>query len=73
MEDFIYLNIPAFRVPYRRWKKYGYSKAEERENTKEVLYKAGMGYCMYCYSRVQVDQKRYGNLEHAIEKRIRIS
>lgn len=29
---------------------------------------ASGGYCMYCYSRVKVDKKLYGNLEHAIEK-----
>lgn len=68
MEDFLYLSIPVFHVQYKRWKKYGYVKAEEKENTKRALNRASGGYCMYCYSRIQVDNKLYGNLEHAIEK-----
>lgn len=68
MEDFLYLSIPAFHVRYKRWKKYGYARAEEKENTKEALLEASEGYRMYCYSRVQIDQKVNGNLEHAIEK-----
>ena len=44
------------------------AKTEEKENLKEVLSKASYGYCMYCYSRLAVDNKWYGNLEHAIEK-----
>lgn len=68
MEDFLYLDIPLFQVQYKKWKKYGYLNASEKENTKEALVDASGGYCMYCYSRVKVDKKLYGNLEHAIEK-----
>jgi 5-methylcytosine-specific restriction endonuclease McrA len=68
MEDFLYLDIPAFRVLYKRRKRYGYLKMDEKENTKEALTKASSGHCMYCYSRVKVDNKLYGHLEHAIEK-----
>ncbi len=68
--NFIYINIPLYQVQYKKWKKYGYSKTDERENTKEVLIKASDGYCMYCYTRIKVDNKLFGNLEHAIEKKI---
>ena len=68
MNDYLRLDIPVFQVKYKKWKKYGYKKTEEKENLKEVLSKASYGYCMYCYSRLAVDNKWYGNLEHAIEK-----
>lgn len=68
MEDFLYLDIPQFCVLYKRWKRYGYLKTDEKENTKEVLSEASGGHCMYCYSRIKVDNKQYGHLEHAIEK-----
>lgn len=68
MEDFLLLNIPLFRVKYKRWEKYGYTKVKEKDNTKRALCNASGGYCMYCYSRIKTDNKLYGNLEHAIEK-----
>lgn len=69
MNDYLHLNIPGVQVKYKKWKKYGYGKNEERENLKDVLNEAGNGYCMYCYTRLKVDNKWYGNLEHAIEKK----
>lgn len=68
MDDFFCLDMPTFHVKYKRWKKYGYLKKDEKENTKEAVCSASSGYCMYCYSRIKVDNKLYGNLEHAIEK-----
>lgn len=68
VDEFLYLDIPAFSVRYKRWKKYGYQKTGEKENTKEALMEASNGYCMYCYSRVKVDNKMFGHLEHALEK-----
>lgn len=68
MDNYLCLNIPMFQVRYKRWKKYGYEKKEEKENLKKVLNEASSGYCMYCYSRLKIDNKWYGNLEHAIEK-----
>lgn len=70
MEDYLYLNIPEFKVMYKKWKKYGYTGNKEKENLKKELSRATGGYCMYCYSRIRVDNKWYGNLEHAIEKKI---
>ena len=60
MEDFLYLDIPLSQVRYKRWKRYGYLNTKEKENTKEVLLDSNGGYCMYCYSRIKVDNKVYG-------------
>lgn len=68
MTDCLCLEIPEFQVKYNKHKKYGCKKSEERENLKSALNKASGEYCMYCYSRLKVDNKWYGNLEHAIEK-----
>lgn len=68
MDDYLCLNIPMFQIKYKKWKKYGYEKNEEKENLKKALNRACKGYCMYCYSRIEIDKKWYGNLEHAIEK-----
>lgn len=68
MEDNLILQMPLFRPRYKKWKKYGYTKKDEKENLKEVLEESSGGYCMYCYTRIRVDGKLYANLEHAIEK-----
>lgn len=68
MNNYLCLNIPIFQVKYKKWKKYGYEKQEEKENLKNILNDASSGYCMYCYARLKIDNKWYGNLEHAIEK-----
>ena len=64
----LFLEIPIFHPEYKRWIKYGYKNPKEKNNLNKVLLKSSRGYCMYCYSRVLVDEKMYGNLEHAIEK-----
>lgn len=69
MEDYLVLEIPTFKPRYKRWKRYGYSRPEEKKNTIEALLEASGGYCMYCYSRIQIDGRIFGQLEHAIEKR----
>ena len=68
MQDFLFIDIPDFIPEYKIEKKYGYTKPDEKENMKKVLSVASKGYCMYCYARIDVDGKNYGNLEHAIEK-----
>lgn len=68
MEDNLILQMPLFHPRYKKWKKYGYTKKDEKENLKEVLEESSGGYCMYCYTRIRVDGKLYANLEHAIEK-----
>lgn len=68
MENFLILEIPAFKPKYKKWRRYGYVNAAEKDNLKILLEESTKGYCMYCFSRVRVDQKLYANLEHAIEK-----
>lgn len=68
MEDFFILDIPEFAPEYKKTEKYGYRNAEEKNRLKAVLEESTNGYCMYCYSRIRVDGKLFGNLEHAIEK-----
>lgn len=68
MEDFLLLEMPVFRPRYKKRKKYGCKNQIEKNNLKNVLEKSTGGYCMYCYSRIRVDEKLYANLEHAIEK-----
>lgn len=68
MEDYLNLEIPVFKPHYRKWKRYGYEVAKEKANTREVLLEAGRGYCMYCYTRIVIDGRFQGHLEHAIEK-----
>lgn len=63
------LELPTFKPKYKKWKRYGYANSVEKNNLKTVLEASTEGYCMYCFSRVRVDQKLYANLEHAIEKR----
>lgn len=62
------LEMPAFKPKYKKWERYGYAKAVEKSNLKKVLEMSTDGYCMYCFSRIRVDQRLYANLEHAIEK-----
>lgn len=68
MQNLLCIDIPIFQPEYKRWKKYGYAIAEEKQNLKEVLNDTTGGYCMYCYSRIKTDGKFLGHLEHAIEK-----
>ncbi|OUQ15492.1 hypothetical protein B5E84_14830 [Lachnoclostridium sp. An14] len=66
--DYLTVEMPKYKPHYKRWKQYGWSSPSEKENTREVLLDAGKGYCMYCYTRILVAGKSYGQLEHAIEK-----
>lgn len=69
MDNILILEMPIFRPEYKRWHKYGYKNAKEKEKLKNVLENSSESYCMYCYSRIRVDGKLYANLEHAIEKK----
>lgn len=64
----MFMELPIFHPEYKKWIKYGYKNTKEKLNLNKVLLKSSHGYCMYCYSRVLVDEKNFGNLEHAIEK-----
>lgn len=62
------LEIPGFVPNYDKNKSYGYEGLNGK-NLLNLLYRATDGYCMYCYSRIDVDSKRFGHLEHSIEQR----
>lgn len=66
--NYLTIEMPAYKPRYKTWKRYGWKKPEEKANTREVLLQAGRGYCMYCYVRVLVAGKFYGQLEHGIER-----
>lgn len=68
MEDYLLLEMPAFKPHYKKWKKYGYKNVTEKNNLKDTLEESTGGFCMYCYARIRVDKKLYADLEHAIEK-----
>ncbi len=68
MEDYLLLELPDFKPDYKKRAKYGYQNLKEKEKLQNVLKECSRGYCMYCYSRIFVDGKMYGQLEHAIEK-----
>lgn len=68
MRDILLLKIPCFQPKYKRWKRYGYTDVAEKENLYEALAASSRGYCMYCFSRINIDGKFQGHLEHAIEK-----
>ena len=68
MEDFLLIEMPAFKPEYKKWIKYGYNNPIEKNNLKDALEESTGGYCMYCYSRIRVDHKLFAHLEHAIEK-----
>ncbi len=68
MVDYLLLEMPIFQPHYKKWRKYGYTNLIEKNNLKDTLEECTGGYCMYCYTRVRVDEKLYANLEHAIEK-----
>ena len=61
------LQIPIFTPQYDVNTSYGY-KGIKGERLLDVLYKASSGYCMYCYTKIEVDSKRFGQLEHSIER-----
>ena len=68
MENNIFLlDIPNFIPEYKKDTLYSY-EGKGKGNLKDVLTKASKGYCMYCYSKILVDRKNFGELEHSIEK-----
>ena len=67
MGNVMKLQVPLFLPNYDKNKEYGYT-GKKGECLLDLLYKTSKGYCMYCYSKIEVDSKRFGHLEHAIEK-----
>lgn len=68
MQDNIFLiDIPNFEPNYKKNTIYSY-EGKGKENLKNILTDASNGYCMYCYTKILVDRKNFGQLEHSIEK-----
>lgn len=65
--NILLLDIPNFEPKYKSDTLYGYT-GKGGENLKKLLTETSKGYCMYCYSRILVDRKNFGSLEHSIEK-----
>lgn len=65
--DVFLLDIPNFIPQYKKDTLYSY-EGKGKDNLKEVLTEASKGYCMYCYTKILVDRKNFGELEHSVEK-----
>lgn len=65
--DIFLLDMPNFIPEYKKDTIYSY-EGKGKDNLKEVLTEASNGYCMYCYTKILVDRKNFGVLEHSIEK-----
>lgn len=70
MSDVLLIDIPKFQVNFENGKNYGTIGKKKRENLSEALYNASRRFCMYCYTRIQIDNCRTGHFEHGIEKNI---
>ena len=68
MLDMFTLDIPIFKLNYKSDIAYGYKKNLEKENLRELLMESSKGHCMYCYCKLEVDGKTFGQLEHSIER-----
>ncbi|MCB2297303.1 hypothetical protein [Clostridium tagluense] len=60
--------MPNFNPIYKGNTCYSYKNDNEKKNLKNVLTETSKGYCMYCYTKILVDGKNFGQLEHSIEK-----
>ena len=60
------IEIPKWNPAYGGSVSYGY-KGLNGERLNNLLYDTTHGYCMYCYSRVAIDCKKFAHAEHAIE------
>lgn len=67
LKSYCIVNIPDFKPNYKKEIAYGY-KGTRKDNLSKLLYETTNGYCMYCYSKILVDSKNFGHLEHSIEK-----
>lgn len=66
--NILLLDIPNFNPNYDKKVYYAYEDKVGNKNLKKLLIETSKGYCMYCYSRILIDEKNSGHLEHSIEK-----
>lgn len=67
IDEFMKIEMPIFKPQYDTNEKYGYKNKYEG-NLANLLYSTTDGYCMYCFCKISIDSKRFGQLEHSIEK-----
>lgn len=73
MQDIFIIYMPThYKVKFESDKKYKYTEhtCKAKTNLKNALLDSSNGYCMYCYSKIVIDNKNYGHLEHTIEQSI---
>lgn len=71
MENLFLIKMPfSYELKFKKNENYKYTpyKSKARTNLENILIKSSKGYCMYCYSKVIIDGKNYGHLEHSIEQ-----
>ncbi len=66
-QNILLLDLPNFIPKYEEGIYYSY-KGKGGENLKKLLTNTSNGYCMYCFSKILIDKKNFGELEHSIEK-----
>lgn len=67
--DILKVQMPNYYITFKEKNNYKFSsECVGKKNLKKILLENSKGYCMYCYSRVQIDEKNYGHLEHTIEQ-----
>lgn len=65
--NLLLIDIPCFRPQYKD-ELYSYDDEQGKKNLRKLLSETSKGHCMYCYTRIEVDGKNFGQLEHTIEK-----
>ncbi|MGL5964830.1 MAG: hypothetical protein ACRCZ9_07075 [Fusobacteriaceae bacterium] len=61
------LNLPnSYKIKFEPGIDYTYSSG--KNNLRKVLTESSKGYCMYCYTKILINKKNFGHLEHTIEQ-----
>ena len=70
IDDIFMIRLPIYQVKFEENKNYDMSTKRGKKNLRDILLETGKGYCMYCYSKINIDKKNYGHLEHTVESKI---
>lgn len=66
--DFFKINLPNYNIKFDSETDYKFNSKQGKINLASLLIEESKGYCMYCYTKVVIDNKNYGHLEHTIEQ-----
>ena len=69
-KDYLHLDLPVFEPGYEDGVRYSWSNDIEKKRLRNLLCRTTNGYCMYCYTRVEVDGKISADIEHGVEKNL---